>query len=51
MAVGVAAFPAGLILGYLYDAISPHAAFLYAIIVTLVALILLLAIRPKKGAD
>lgn len=51
MAVGVAAFPAGLILGYLWDAVNPHAAFFYSIIITFVALILLLTIRPKKSAD
>ncbi|TFG34488.1 MFS transporter [Candidatus Thorarchaeota archaeon] len=48
MAVGVAAFPAGLILGYLWDTINPQAAFLYSIIITFVALVLLLFIRSKK---
>ena len=51
MAIGVAAFPAGLILGYLWDAVNPHAAFLYSIIITFVALLLLLFIRPKKPTN
>ncbi len=49
MAVGIAAFPAGLIIGYLWDTINPQAAFLYSILTTFVALVLLLAIRPKKS--
>lgn len=48
MAIGVAAFPAGIIIGYLWDMINPHAAFLYSVIITFIALILLLFIRPKE---
>lgn len=51
MAVGVAAFPAGLILGYLWDTINPQAAFLYSIIITFTALVLLLLIRTKKSTE
>lgn len=51
MAVGVVAFPAGLILGYLWDTINPQAAFLYSIITTFIALSLLLLIRPDKSSE
>jgi MFS family permease len=51
MAVGVSAFPAGLIIGYLWDSLSPHTAFLYSIILTVIALVLLLLIRPKKKIE
>ena len=51
MAVGISAFPAGLIIGYLCDSFSPLTAFLYSIVLTFCALILLLAIRTKKSVD
>jgi MFS family permease len=51
MAVGIAAFPAGLIIGYLWDSFSPLTAFLYSIVLTFFALILLLVIRTKKSED
>lgn len=51
MAIGISAFPAGLIIGYLWDQFSPQAAFLYSIILTFLALILLLFIRTKKSAE
>jgi MFS family permease len=49
MAVGIAALPAGLIIGYLWDTLSPQSAFLYSIILTVIALFLLLLIRPRKS--
>jgi MFS family permease len=51
MAVGISAFPAGLIIGYLWDSFSPLTAFLYSIVLTFFALILLLAIRTKKNSN
>jgi MFS family permease len=51
MAVGISALPAGLIIGFLWDSLSPLTAFLYSIIITFFALILLLIIRTKKSAD
>jgi MFS family permease len=50
-AVGVSAFPAGLVIGYLWDVLSPHSAFLYSIVLTFIALFLLLLIRPEKSAE
>lgn len=51
MAVGVSAFPAGLIIGYLWDVLSPHAAFLYSIVLTFIALFLLFLIRSEKSPE
>jgi MFS family permease len=51
MAVGIAALPAGLIIGYLWDSLGPHAAFLYSIVLTVFALFLLLLIRTKKSTE
>jgi MFS family permease len=51
MAVGISAFPAGLIIGYLWDSFSPLTAFLYSIFLTFLALVLLLAIQTKKSTD
>ena len=48
MAVGISAFPAGIIIGYLWDSINPLAAFQYSIVLTLIALILLLMIKTKS---
>ncbi len=47
MAVGIAAFPAGLIIGYLWNSASPYLAFQYSIALSLLALILLLLIQTK----
>lgn len=47
MAVGISAFPAGIIIGFLWDSINPLAAFQYSIVLTFFALILLLMIRTK----
>jgi MFS family permease len=49
MAIGIAAFPAGLIIGYLWDEIGPHMAFQYSIALSLLALVLLLTIRTKSS--
>ena len=51
MAVGVSAFPAGLVIGYLWDVLSPHAAFLYSIVLTFIALFLLFLIRSEKNTE
>ncbi len=48
MAVGISAFPAGIIIGYLWDSINPLAAFQYSIVLTFFALVLLLLIRTKR---
>ena len=47
MAIGIAAFPAGLIIGYLWDTISPFWTFQYSIVLSFVALILLLLIKTN----
>lgn len=47
MAIGIAAFPAGLIIGYLWDSIGPSIAFQYSIALSLLALVLLLSIQTK----
>ena len=48
MAVGISAFPAGIIIGYLWDSINPLAAFQYSIVLTFFALVLLLLIRTRN---
>ncbi|MHA2023676.1 MAG: MFS transporter, partial [Candidatus Thorarchaeota archaeon] len=48
MAVGISAFPAGLIIGYLWDSINPLAAFQYSIVLTFFALLLLLLIKTQN---
>lgn len=49
MAVGVSAFPAGLIIGFLWDFYTtPVFAFTYSIILTLIALILLSLVKTRK---
>jgi MFS family permease len=49
MAVGISAFPAGLVIGYLWDFYTPVAAFLYSIILTFFALLLLALVRTRKN--
>lgn len=51
MAVGISAFPAGLIIGYLWDSIHPLVAFQYSIILTFIALLLLLIIKTKTKIE
>ncbi|TFG98399.1 MFS transporter [Candidatus Thorarchaeota archaeon] len=51
MAVGISAFPAGIIIGYLWDSINPLAAFQYSIVLTFFALLLLLLIRTKTKTE
>ncbi len=49
MAVGVSAFPAGLIIGFLWDFYAtPVFAFSYSIILTLIALVLLSLVKTRK---
>ncbi len=48
MAVGISAFPAGLVIGYLWDLYTPVAAFSYSIILTFVALLLLSLVKAKE---
>ncbi len=49
MAVGISAFPAGLIIGFLWDFYTtPVFAFTYSIILTLIALILLSLVKTRK---
>ncbi|MFX1482587.1 MAG: MFS transporter [Promethearchaeota archaeon] len=48
MAVGVSAFPAGLVIGYLWDTFSPVAAFQYSIVLASLALLMLALVRTRK---
>ena len=49
MAVGVSAFPAGLIIGFLWDFYAtPVFAFSYSIVLTLIALVLLSLVKTRK---
>ncbi len=49
MAVGISAFPAGLIIGYLWDSYAPIAAFQYSIILSFLALLTLTLIRTTTS--
>jgi MFS family permease len=49
MAVGISAFPAGLVIGYLWDSYAPVVAFQYSIILTFFALLLLALVRTRKN--
>jgi MFS family permease len=49
MVVGISAFPAGLVIGYLWDTFAPVAAFQYSIMLTLFALVILSLIRTRKN--
>ena len=51
MAVGISAFPAGIIIGFLWDSVNPLAAFQYSIVLTFFALLLLLLIRTKSEPE
>jgi MFS family permease len=49
MAVGISAFPAGLIIGFLWDFYTtPVFAFTYSIVLTLIALLLLSLVKTRK---
>ncbi|MFW9974169.1 MAG: MFS transporter [Candidatus Thorarchaeota archaeon] len=50
MAVGISAFPAGLVIGYLWDAFSPVAAFQYSIVLTLFALLMLTLVKTRESS-
>jgi MFS family permease len=47
MVVGISAFPAGLVIGYLWDTYAPVVAFQYSIILTLLALLILALVRTR----
>jgi MFS family permease len=47
MAIGLCALPAGIVIGYLWDAIGPLMAFQYSIVLALIATIALLLVRTK----
>ena len=49
MAVGISAFPAGLVIGYLWDVYTPLAAFQYSILLSFFALLLLALVRTRKN--
>jgi MFS family permease len=49
MAVGISAFPAGLVIGYLWDVYTPVAAFQYSIILSFFALLLLVLVRTRRN--
>jgi MFS family permease len=51
MATGISAFPAGLIIGYLWIQFNLQAVFLYSITLTFLALILLLSIQTKESTE
>ena len=48
MAVGISAFPAGLVIGYLWDFYTPVAAFQYSIVLTFFALLMLALVKTRK---
>ena len=48
MAVGISAFPAGLVIGYLWDFYTPVVAFQYSITLTFFALLMLALVRTRK---
>ena len=48
MAVGISAFPAGLIIGFLWDFYTPVFAFAYSIALTLIALVLLSLVKTRR---
>ncbi len=48
MSVGIAALPAGMIIGFLWDSLNIQMVFLYSIIISFIALLLLFFIKPKK---
>lgn len=48
MAVGIMAFPAGLVIGYLWDSYAPVVAFQYSIILTFFALLLLTLVKTRR---
>lgn len=50
MAVGIAAFPAGLAFGYLWDPTAPTIAFQYSLILTIFALLILALVKPRKSS-
>jgi len=47
MAVGISALPAGIAIGYLWDSFNPVVTFMYSIILTLFALLMLALVRTK----
>ncbi len=49
MAIGLSAFPAGLVIGYLLDAFTPVAVFQYSIILSFFALLMLALVRPIRN--
>jgi MFS family permease len=49
MTVGISAFPAGLVIGYLWDVYTPVAAFQYSIILSFFALLLLVLVRTRRN--
>jgi MFS family permease len=51
MAIGISAFPAGIIIGFLSDSISPRVAFQYSIVLAFVALVILLFIQAKSKSE
>ncbi|MHA2072095.1 MAG: MFS transporter [Candidatus Thorarchaeota archaeon] len=51
MSIGLCALPAGVIIGYLWDAIGPLMAFQYSIVLALIATIALLLVRTKNEQD
>ncbi|MFW9803210.1 MAG: MFS transporter [Candidatus Thorarchaeota archaeon] len=51
MSIGLCALPAGIIIGYLWDAIGPLMAFQYSIILALIATIALLLVKTKDEQE
>ncbi len=49
MTIGISAFPAGIIIGYLWDTISPAMAFQYSMVLAAIALVFLFLIKTKKN--
>ena len=48
MAVGISAFPAGLVIGYLWDTYTPVAAFQYTIVLTICSLLILALVKTRN---
>lgn len=51
MSVGISAFPAGIVIGYLWDNFAPVVAFQYSMVLAFIGLILLLLIRTPGETE
>ncbi len=51
MSIGLCAFPAGIFIGYLWEALGPLMAFQYSIILALIATIALMLVKPRPFTE